>query len=429
MPAPARFRLVTRHDAPLVIGLIAAVVVVFQRPLHYLWGVVEDVQARYQVDLLPALAILIGVYIFHELGKREEARGHVRAAAAEAVQLRQRADEVERLMALSQALANALDRSTLLQVLWRFIPTFAGDREFWALTRTGGRWVPLVQSASTFNSRPVDLLQEIAERTLALQSGVNASTDGIADGDDVCFPLIAAGTLVGVLGIRNHPSLSHADRRAFGAVAAVVAIGVRNVQLFLETRDSSLRDTLTGCYNRGHAIERLDSELRRSRRSHQPLAIVMLDIDYFKTINDRLGHVRGDEVLQAVGALFLRVLRSSDVRCRYGGDEFLIILPETPPSGAESVAESLRREISQLAVSSAEHRIAITASLGVAVATPGESKATDFIDRADAALYEAKRLGRNRFSVASPDAEPPQRTAEIFTLPPPREPKTAGHNG
>ena len=424
MRGSARFRLATRHDTPLAIGLIAAIVVVFQRPLRYVWGILEDAQSRYQVDLVPALTILICVFIFHEYGKRKEARSAALAAESEAAQARQRANEVERLMALSQALANAFDSSKLLQVLWKFMPTFVQEREFWVFMRQDGRWVPLVQGATTFNSRPVEELQAIAERTRSVQSGVSASTEGIADDEDVCFPLIAGETLVGVLGIRDRTSLSQSDRRALGAVAAVLAIGIRNVQLFTMARDSSLRDALTGCYNRGHAIERLDSELRRSRRSRAPLAIVMLDIDYFKTINDQLGHVRGDEVLGAVGALFQRVLRSSDVRCRYGGDEFLIILPETPATGAESVAESLRREINGIEAGSGEQHVQITASLGVAVATSGESNATAFIDRADAALYEAKRLGRNRFAVAPADAVP-SRSASILSHPS-REQKAKG---
>src|SRR5439155_22310490 len=233
MPGSARFRLITRHDTPLAVGLIAAAVLVFQRPLHFLWNVVEDVQARYQVDLIPALTILVAVFVFHEYRKRQESKSHTLATATEVAQARRRSDELERLMALSQALANSLDRSTLLQVLWRYLPTFAREREFWALMRAGGRWVPLVQGATALNSRTVETLQSIAERTMAVQTGVDGSTEGIADEEDICFPLIAAGTLVGVLAIRDRPALSHADRRAVAAAAAVLAIGVRNVQLLL----------------------------------------------------------------------------------------------------------------------------------------------------------------------------------------------------
>jgi diguanylate cyclase (GGDEF)-like protein len=173
------------------------------------------------------------------------------------------------------------------------------------------------------------------------------------------------------------------------------------VQLFLETREHSLRDSLTSCFNRGHGLDTLDGELRRSRRSHLPLSILMFDIDHFKTFNDELGHLRGDDLLRAVGAQLTRVLRSTDVRCRYGGDEFLVILPDTPLIGAQQVAESVRREMATLAMVAGDRTIPVTVSIGVAAAGPNELGITSLIVRADEGLYQAKRLGRNRWSVAA----------------------------
>jgi diguanylate cyclase (GGDEF)-like protein len=260
-------------------------------------------------------------------------------------------------------------------------------------------------------------LQAIAARALASQVAGEKEVEGISDVEDVCFPLVAADTVVGVLGIRTHPALDRDDRRRLGAAAAVIAIGVRNVQLFLETRELSLRDSLTGCFNRGHVVQTLASELRRSKRSTHPLSIVMFDLDRFKIINDQLGHLRGDDVLRMIGTLLPRVLRRSDVRCRYGGDEFLVILPDTPLIGAEQVAECLRREIATLEVAAGGQRMAITASLGVAAVIQGETNVTNFIDRADAALYEAKRQGGNRFCVVSARKAASDREAQIRSLP------------
>lgn len=424
----ARFHWVNRRDTPLAIGLIAAAVIIFQRPLHFFRVVVLDIQSWYQVDLVPALIILVGVFVFHEYGKRQEVRTYARAVAAEAEQARQRAEELERLMALGQAVASVLDRSALLQVLWRYVPRFAPDREFWALLWAGGRWTPLVQNAPNASSRTLDSLETIAQRALSSQAGLEGSAEGIADEEDVCFPMVAGGTVLGVLGIRDKPALSREGRRALGAATAVIAIGVRNIQLLVDTRDMSLRDNLTGCFNRGHAVERLDSELRRVRRSGQSLSIVMFDIDQFKTVNDRLGHVRGDELLRMVGALLPRILRVSDVRCRYGGDEFLVILPDTPLAGAELVAESLRREISALAFVAGEQKTGITASLGVATALSGESNAVNFIDRADHALYEAKHQGRNRVCTASTPAGSSAREARIISLAQEQNDQSTGQN-
>ena len=160
-----RFRLIERDDAVLVVGLIAAAVLVFQQPLRDLWDVVREIEGRYRVDLLPGLTILIAVVLFHEYRKRQVWNALQATANAEAVQARRRTEDLERLMTLGHALANTLDRSTLLHALWRHVPAFAHDREFWAMLKTGERWVPLVQGASTFNSRSVDVLRTIAERT------------------------------------------------------------------------------------------------------------------------------------------------------------------------------------------------------------------------------------------------------------------------
>jgi diguanylate cyclase (GGDEF)-like protein len=127
----------------------------------------------------------------------------------------------------------------------------------------------------------------------------------------------------------------------------------------------------------------------------------MFDIDHSKAINDRHGHLAGDRILAAVGRLLERLLRASDLRCRYGGDEFLVILHDTPELGASQVAAGLPAEIGKLEVTPGSADPKISASLGVAVADAMELEATGLIARADEALYEAKRAGRNRFAVAS----------------------------
>ena len=142
-------RLISKNDASLVVGLIAGTVVIFQRPFRFLWEAAWDVQERYHVDLLPALTIFAGVFIFHEARKRQQAKAEALAAAAEAAQARMRSAELERLMTFSQALANALDPATLQQALWRYLPAFAGEREFWVLTRRPDRWESFLQDTTT----------------------------------------------------------------------------------------------------------------------------------------------------------------------------------------------------------------------------------------------------------------------------------------
>jgi diguanylate cyclase (GGDEF)-like protein len=156
---------------------------------------------------------------------------------------------------------------------------------------------------------------------------------------------------------------------------------------------------LTGCFNRSHALEVLDAEIRRARRSKLPLSLLMFDLDNFKEINDRHGHLCGDAVLAAVGSKMKSELRGSDLKCRYGGDEFMVILPDTPLGGAKQVSENLRRELASHAVSWNSEHVKVTASFGITTVNPSDQDPLAAIARADAALYRAKEHGRNDVEV------------------------------
>ncbi len=395
-------RLISRSDSSLVAALLVAAVILFQQPLHALLDVAHQVETRYQVDLLPALAVLLTVFLFHGYKKRQQVHAEARAAAAEAAQMRARLEELERLMTFSQSLANSLDRKALQQVLWRYLPTFAHERETWiVLARPDGAWDPLLLDAR-FPDRPLELLEALANN--ALVDTANPACDGTsARGDQVCFAMRVGGQPIGVMGISSVPPLAHAERQALGTAAALIGIALRNMQLLQDTREHALRDSLTGCINHAHGLKTLGAELRRAARARRPLSILMFDLDRFKQINDQLGHLQGDAVLAAVGARLTEILRTSDICCRYGGDEFLVILPDTPVLGAEQVAASVRREIDSLRiVAGARAPIAITASFGVAGAGAGETDAITLIARADEALYRAKQDGRDRFCVEPP---------------------------
>ena len=391
-------RLITRNDTSLVVGLIAGTVVVFQRPLRFVWDAARDVQERYEVDLLPALTIFISVFIFHEARKRQRSRAEAKLAAAEAAQARLRSAELERLVAFGQALSNALDSATLQQAWWRYLPAFTEEREFWVLARRGEAWETFAQNTGALRGRRLEDLEAMADHTLAHEALREASLEGLVIGDVLCYPMVAGGVVVGVLGIHNGAAVAGDQRKALGVATGLIAISVRNVQLLLETREHGLRDHLTGCVNRAYGLEALERELSLARRSLQPLSILMFDIDHFKLINDELGHLRGDDLLRAVGAQLTRVVRSTDVRCRYGGDEFLIVLPNTPLAGAQHVADSIRRSMCSLAMVAGERTVPVTISIGVVTAGGDELGITGLIERADAALYQAKRDGRNRTS-------------------------------
>ncbi len=159
----------------------------------------------------------------------------------------------------------------------------------------------------------------------------------------------------------------------------------------------SRTDALTGTLNRGHLMELFDHELRQARRYHRPLSCVMIDLDHFKQINDEHGHLVGDDVLVGAADAIRRSLRGSDVVGRYGGEEFVVMLPNTAEDGAIEVAERCRRTIANVRVGD----IGVSASFGVATYTGGDvDDLDDLLRTADEALYRAKQSGRNRVATA-----------------------------
>jgi diguanylate cyclase (GGDEF)-like protein len=166
-------------------------------------------------------------------------------------------------------------------------------------------------------------------------------------------------------------------------------------------------DELTGVSNRRAFMERGHHALEQARRYDRPLALVMLDIDRFKAINDTHGHAAGDRVLQAVGSLIQRAARTSDIPGRIGGEEFAVLLPETDEREAMALAERLRRDLAAVAVSHDGATIRFTCSFGVATRAPDVAVLDALLDRADAAMYRAKSEGRNRVvSANAPTAAP-----------------------
>jgi diguanylate cyclase (GGDEF)-like protein len=395
-------RLLDRHDASLSIALVAGTLVMFQKPLHIIIETAHDVELQYNIDLLPGLVVLIGTFGFHQYRKRQQAKTAAEHAAAEAAQERQRSSELERLVAFGSALGSALDGPALRQVFWRYLPAFARDHELWMLTRTKGGWEGVVRDATASLGCSVGTLEAIAAEALSIPAQADGYVDAVVVGGDVCFPMVVGELSLGVVGVKNLPPLSLADRRALSAAVALLAIAIRNVQLLTQTRESSVRDQLTGCFNRAYAIESLRTELLRARRSGRPVSVMMFDVDKLKRINDRHGHLAGDALLAAVAGQATATLRASDIKCRWGGDEFMVVLPDTPRAGAEHAGASLTHEVSALTIVTSSTPIKPTISVGVAVADNGEIDPMALVARADEALYKAKQTGRNRFVIAQP---------------------------
>jgi diguanylate cyclase (GGDEF)-like protein len=156
-------------------------------------------------------------------------------------------------------------------------------------------------------------------------------------------------------------------------------------------------DDLSGAYTRATFFDLLAKEIERSRRHLQPLSLLILDIDDFKQVNDRFGHPAGDKVIKSFAAFTANELRSHDVLCRYGGEEFAVLLPNTGPDEAAAVAERIRRGFSGVAI---DNMPSSTVSIGVGSARNGQAEMGQLIESADQALYIAKKLGKNRVELA-----------------------------
>ena len=211
------------------------------------------------------------------------------------------------------------------------------------------------------------------------------------------LPMMACGQVHGLLIIAHGDGEGAFERlmdiRRLGrALADSMSLALSNIALREKLRTQSLRDPLTGLYNRRYMEDALERFVSLGSRNGGSTAVVMLDLDNFKKLNDEHGHAKGDAVLRDVAAQIVGALRPTDVICRYGGEELLAILPDCSLEDALEKAELLRARIESL---SGSHECAISASLGVASVPETATSATDIVPIADAALYAAKKAGKN----------------------------------
>ncbi|WP_165973684.1 diguanylate cyclase [Paucimonas lemoignei] len=219
-----------------------------------------------------------------------------------------------------------------------------------------------------------------------------------------CIPLSARGEVLGLMYIESPPSTQEeADRLEMLAIAVSeqISLAVANARLREVLRQQSIIDPLTGLYNRRYLDETLKRELARAVRHNKPIALIELDIDHFKKVNDTYGHDAGDLVLSLVSSELKAGIRESDLACRFGGEELVVILPECNREAALERAEKLRQAISRLDIlHNGQHIGNVTASFGVAAYPEHGSEPEHLFRCADQALYSAKRNGRNRVEVA-----------------------------
>jgi len=208
----------------------------------------------------------------------------------------------------------------------------------------------------------------------------------------VCVPLRTKDRILGSIEVINKNSgiFDSDDMLILTALANQVAVAIENARLYEE----SIVDGLTGLYQRKYFELRLEEELKRSQKCKHPLNLVMIDIDYFKRVNDEHGHLIGDAVLKEIASVFKKSIRLEDVVARYGGEEFVLIMPHTSVEDMRKTGERLRAEIEEMEISGI--RITISVGIGHFDGKEMDFNHKDLINRADRALYLAKKRGRNR---------------------------------
>jgi diguanylate cyclase (GGDEF)-like protein len=230
--------------------------------------------------------------------------------------------------------------------------------------------------------------------------------------DSLTIPLDDGPNRLGLLSLdepvdRQYPDL--ATVQALELFADQCAVAISRVQLHQQLEQLAMTDSLTGLHNRHVLEDTLAREVLRAHRSGRPCALLFCDIDHFKVVNDQWDHATGDRILQQVAAIIRQRLRRGDLAARFGGDEFVVLLPETDVDAAVAVARELRLRVAAAAVA-----WSVTISIGVAGTAVSGTDGASLLAAADAAMYQAKRAGRNRVHRARRVPEPPTKPSAGF---------------
>lgn len=237
-------------------------------------------------------------------------------------------------------------------------------------------------------------------------------------GSALCLPMSAGGEVLGFLHLRcqtDPADFSEAERdarRRMGAeLAERISVNLANIRLRERLRGQSVRDPLTGLFNRRYLEETLQRELKRAERAGRSFALLVIDIDHFKALNDQSGHALGDDVLRQLGVVLRENCRGSDVACRLGGDEFVVALFDITPEQARARAEGMRELAGRIRAPEPQREERLSISIGMALYPQDGGADEALLAAADRALYRAKLAGRNRICVGG--GEPPDPPARL----------------
>jgi diguanylate cyclase (GGDEF)-like protein len=301
---------------------------------------------------------------------------------AEHAPARPDSDQLRALLAFAHALLGATTTGDVKAAITSHLVPMLGSRRVWLSSHIRGRRNVIVADP------PGRVTRELLN---------------VAGQDWMTFPLRVDRAMVGLLGVESGGGLRPHVRQFLKLAAPLIARALNTADQFESLREASLVDLLTGTSTRREGLTRLDAEIKRAQRTGSAMAVLMLDLDRFKSINDRFGHAVGDAVLVEVGRILRRTLRASDCRSRWGGEEFLVVLPDTDLSRAQIVAAGLLRNIASATVPGPAGPVGCTVSIGVTITRPGEADIERIVRRADIALYRAKEAGRGCIRVVLGD--------------------------
>ncbi|MEH2293539.1 diguanylate cyclase [Nostoc sp.] len=215
-------------------------------------------------------------------------------------------------------------------------------------------------------------------------------------GAHLCIPLFGQGEVVGILHIHAFEEISPEDQQISEIIARTLGFALNNLSIKQRLTHDNLRDGMTQLFNQNYMQTITEQRLAEAERLGQPLSVIFLDIDNFKSYNSRYGHVTANIVLKGLAKLLLKSIRSFDIACRWGGEEFVIVMPNMTLETLRKRVEQLRLDVEQMQLKDGDQILErITASFGIAVSEPGIT-IKDFLNRADQAMLEAKRTGKNR---------------------------------
>ncbi len=216
-------------------------------------------------------------------------------------------------------------------------------------------------------------------------------------------PIMAKEKLLGVMDVGSYRPRKFPDRevKLLGTIANQIGMAIDNAQLYERALELAFTDGLTGLYNRRYLMEQIEREVSRAERSKRPLSLIMIDLDELKAINDRFGHHEGDGILKGLGSIIKVNTRASDVAARWGGDEFMLLTPETGSKSARKISERIRAQVERYRTKIDGKEVRISISIGIASYPAHASEVTQLLQRVDEAMYSAKRGGKNQLYVFS----------------------------